>query len=634
MSAPTEQGREAHPVAEEERADGVRDELLRPIDLHFGEALARWARPPPDAAGAALLARLGARLSAELGRQNACLTLGELDSPDWPDVAELRALLDASGVLQTPDRPAPLVLRDDRLYLARFDAYEGGVADALTRRGALRVRASAEDDASVARRLRELFPDEGDIDWQRVAAAIALERALAVITGGPGTGKTTTVTRLLVMLLEQAGSRPLRIRLAAPTGKAAARLTESIRESRQRLLDAGLCSEEIAARLPESAETLHRLLGFRALENGFRYGADLPLAADVVVVDEASMVDLRMMAQLLAALGDDTRLILLGDKDQLSSVEAGRVLGDLCAWTDTHFERQRWSVDAARKLQALTGYDFAALADAAVPPLADCLCLLLRSHRFDAASAIGRFAVAVNDGRPGPAVEALAAGHEDLVWDADGGTRAVLEGALDEYRDALRLALEPDVDPLAALAAYGRFQLLCATRGGPFGVARLNAALEAGFRGEGLIPPGDVMYPGRPVMVTVNDYAAGLFNGDTGLLLRGADGALRAWFLGPDRALRSVRPTRLPHHETVFAMTVHKSQGSEFDRVAVVLPAEPGANEDRLLTREMLYTAVTRARSGVRVHATQAVLERAIGRRTRRASGLRGRLWGDDDGTS
>lgn len=606
----------------------ISDDAPRPIDRHFGAALVRWAAPQPAAADAALIERLGMVLSMELGRQNSCLPLDALPGDDWPAAAHIAAVLHAHG-LTTDEAPgAPLVLEMPWLYLARLHRHEVGIAAALHARARAPGTLQTGSLEALAARLDRLFPGtDEEVDWQRVGAAMAVARPLAVITGGPGTGKTTTVTRLLVLLLAQAGDAPLRVRLAAPTGKAAARLTESIRASRQRLLDDGLCSEAEAAALPAVAETLHRLLGYRPLENGFRHGPRAPIGADLVVVDEASMVDVRLMAQLLSALAPSTRLILLGDKDQLSSVEAGRVLGDLCAWTETHFETRRLSTAAATTLGALTGHDLGALAAPDVPPLADCLCLLRRSHRFDAASAIGRFAAAVNAGDAGAAHEALRAGDASLLWSEAGEPEDVVAAAVAGYREALMLAAVPGADPGAALEAFGRFQVLCATRGGPFGVARINAAVEAAFRRDGLIPAGDVRFAGQPVMVTVNDYAAGLFNGDTGVLLRDPDGQLRAWFMGPDRTLRALRPTRLPHHETVFAMTVHKSQGSEFDAVEVVLPAAPGDNERRLLTRELLYTAATRARSRVHLHALPAVLDAAVAHRTRRASGLRERLW-------
>lgn len=609
----------------------------RAVDRHFGDALARWAgRAPGSSAGRALRA-VGTLLSAELGRQHSCLALARvhelarlagLEGELPEDVATVATLLRDSGLLGT-GRDAPLVLEDGRLYLTRYHGYERTVAEALAARAGA-VEPAGADPARLAVRLAALFPnDEDAVDWQRVGAAMALDRRLAVITGGPGTGKTTTVTRMLLVLLEEAGDAPLRIRLAAPTGKAAARLTESVRQSKARLAAEGRADAAVLERLPETAETLHRLLGWRPLENRFRHGAERRVPADVVVVDEASMVDLRMMARLLEALAPETRLVLLGDRDQLSSVEAGRVLADLCAWTERHFVTRRLSRTQAERLGALTGFDLAALAGEAVPALADCLCLLERSHRFDPASAMGRFAAAVNGGDAERALAELRRRAPGLTWSGEGAAPAALvTDAADRYEAAVTLAATPGAEPEAALAAFGRYQLLAATRGGPFGVEALNAAVEGELARRGRIRPDLPFHAGRPVMIVVNDYALGLYNGDTGVVLVDEDGRTRVWFAASDGGVRAVAPTRLPAHETIYAMTVHKSQGSEFDAVTVVLPDDPTENEQRLLTREMLYTAVTRARSTVHVHAGEAVLRRTVARRTERASGLRARLWG------
>jgi exodeoxyribonuclease V alpha subunit len=615
------------------------EDAIRPIDRHFGEALVRWSGRSAASSEATLLRALGTALSAELGRQHSCIELGHLGALAWPvrdaDGAVpgpevVRSLLLETALVGDADR-APLVLDGDRLYLGRYHRYETRVAEALRRRAASTPQATGDVDR-LRTRLEALFPaDDAAINWQRVGAAMALDRPLAVITGGPGTGKTTTVTRMLLMLLEQSGGEArLRIRLCAPTGKAAARLTESIRLSKVRLAQEGLAASDVLDRLPETAETLHRLLAYRPLENRFRYGAEQQIPADVVVVDEASMVDLRMMAQLLDALRPETRLVLLGDKDQLSSVEAGRVLGDLCAWTERHFDRQRLSRPQATRLSAVTGFDLSTLAGDAVPALADCLCLLERSHRFDAGSAMGRFATAVNGGDPTAAFAALEAGDASLTWSGGAGqVEGLVDWVADRYAEALSECVHPGCDPGVALAAFGRFQLLAATRRGSAGVERLNEAVEARLARRGLIRPDQPFYAGRPLMVVVNDYALGLYNGDVGLVLADAEGQLRAWFADAEGGVRDVRPGRLPAHETTFAMTVHKSQGSEFDRVAVALPDAPGENERRLLTREMLYTAVTRARSGVHLHAGAEVVRAAIAQRTERTSGLRVRLWGE-----
>ncbi|MEE4298257.1 MAG: exodeoxyribonuclease V subunit alpha [Pseudomonadales bacterium] len=592
---------------------------IRPLDAHFGRALARWSEGALAGAEHRLVERLGTRLSAELGRQNVCLELTALAAEgDWTAPAELRGVLDRAGLLAGAE-PAPLVLDGDRLYLARFHDYEARLAAALLDRARDSLLEEGEI-VSLAPRLAALFPGGEAPDWQRVAAATALDRRLAVIAGGPGTGKTTTVARLLVLLLECAGAGGApKIRLAAPTGKAAARLTESLREARTALEATGATTPEVLAALPGSASTLHRLLGFRSPENRFVHGPSAPLAVDVVVVDEASMIDLRLMAQLVSALPREARLVLLGDPDQLSSVEAGRVLGDLCAWTETQVDAARFTRAGAARLSRLVGTDLTSMAGDAVPPLADALCRLRRSHRFDAGGELGRFARAVNEGDAARARALLAAEGRGLRALRD--TKALVEEAVTGYEEAVRIAR--DGTPEQALAAFARFQVLCASRRGRLGVERMNVTVEQALRRRGLLEGGDRQYAGRPVMVTVNDYGLGLFNGDVGVVLHDARGVARAWFMAPDRTVRSVRAARLPAHETAFAMTVHKSQGSEFDRVLVAL----GDDEPRLLTRELLYTAVTRARSEALVHATDAALERAVRTRSERRSGLRARLW-------
>ena len=591
---------------------------IRALDEHFGRALRRWCAEGLDDAARSLLERLGVRLSAELGRQNGFLDLDALAAEgDWPDRQALERVLRASGLLTTDAMAGPLVLEAGALYLARLHSYEQALAEALTARAATTLLPDAALEARASR-LARLFPSEEDPDWQRVAAATALDRRLAVIAGGPGTGKTTTVARLLVLLLEGAEDG-VRIRLAAPTGKAAARLTESLRDARGALEAAGVDAAVLDA-LPDGASTLHRLLGYRVRENGFRYGPDTPLAADVVVVDEASMVDLRLMAQLVSALPDHARLVLLGDPDQLSSVEAGRVLGDLCAWVGAHGDVDRFTPAGAERLSRLVGSDLSGFAGAAAPPLADALCVLRRSHRFDAGGALGRFARAVNEGQEETALALIAADEPGLGRIAD--QAALLDAAVEGYVAAVEAAVD-GADGATVLAACARFQVLCASRHGPLGVERVNVSIEQRLRARGLVRGGEGHYAGRPVIVTVNDYGLGLFNGDVGVILRGDDGVARACFLAPDRTVRSVRASRLPAHETAFAITVHKSQGSEFDRVLVVL----GDEEPRLLTRELLYTAVTRARSGARLFASDDALRRAVATRSERRSGLRTRLW-------
>jgi exodeoxyribonuclease V alpha subunit len=431
-----------------------------------------------------------------------------------------------------------------------------------------------------------------------------------VISGGPGTGKTRTVTAILALLLEQAG-QSLRIAMAAPTGKAAARLAESAGRARLELdLD-----PKIVSALPTEAVTLHRLLGFRPGHAEPRHGRDDPLHLDVLVVDETSMVDLPLMARLAAALRPSTRLVLLGDKDQLASVEAGMVLGDICG----RGREARYGPALCKDLEELAGVR---LASGQGPLIANHVAVLRNSYRFGQGSGIGAAAQAVKDGDADKAIGVLT--------DTDYPDAAIERLGAEGFRELLRQWLVPRMrtclqseSPGAALDAFNRFRILCALREGPYGVRTLNAICELVLEQAGLISRrGGEHYAGQPVMVTRNDYSLGLFNGDVGILLRDSMGRLRAWF----DTLEGVRPVivpRMPPHETVFAMTVHKSQGSELDDVMLVLPE----GDSRSLTRELLYTGITRARNRVSLSAAPEAVLRAVKTRVQRSSGLYEALW-------
>jgi exodeoxyribonuclease V alpha subunit len=591
--------------------------LLGELDLQFAALIGRLADDESRelALGAALASHwsTGGHVCLELEQ-----VAGRGLAPEHPDLIApeladwIRALAE-SPVVGAPGDYRPLILDPaGRLYLHRYWRYESELAAELAARAGEPV--TGLDRERLAAGLRELFPAQTGIrpDWQQLAAAQALLRRFCVISGGPGTGKTSTVVRILALLRQQSGGDRLKIGLAAPTGKAAARMQESIRAAKQRL---GLAPELVAA-IPDAAQTLHRLLGWRPDGAGFRYGRDNPLPLDLLIVDEASMVDLALMARLLRALGPDTRLILLGDRDQLASVEAGAVLGDICGPVPG------FSPAFAAQLGALTGAEAPAAAGRP-PPLADCLAVLRHSYRFGADSGIGRLAQAVNQGR-GEAACALLAAREpaDIAW-LDPGLEPA-GAALDGYREYLQL-LAAGAEPGQVFAAFARFQVLCALRQGPFGVAGLNQAIETGLQRAGLIAPRAGWYPGRPVMVVRNDYNLHLYNGDIGITVADPQrpGRLQVCFLSADGALRRLAPARLPPHETVYAMTVHKSQGSEFEQVLLVLPDA----DNPLLTRELVYTGITRARTGFRLRAPAGLLALAVGRRLARASGLRDALW-------
>lgn len=577
-----------------------------PLERAFIDCLQRLA---PDAPEPVLLA---AALCCEaLGRGDVCLPLARFaDRRPWadsettvPPLEQWRTHLQGSALVGRPGDYAPLILCDDRLYLARYHAYEARLAEQLLARAG---ELPEFDEGRLSESLARLFAfNQQSPDWQRLAAAQAVRRRLSVISGGPGTGKTTTVVRLLAALLEQPGCERLAIGLAAPTGKAAARMAEAIRNAK-----AGLpVSDAIKAALPDEARTLHRLLGSRGDSPRVRHDADNPLPLDVLVVDEASMVDLALMAKLVDALPPRARLILLGDKDQLAAVEAGAVFAELC-------EGRGFDAQAANDLQRITGQ--CVPVQAPTSRLGDAVVLLTHSHRFAGDSGIGELARRINDGDAPGTLKLLRENRPDLQWNPAPVPTTLVERLEQGYAAYLHAARQ--ADPALAFAAFNRFRALTAQREGAFGVSGLNEALEMRLKRQLGVPARERWYPGRAVMVRQNDYALGLFNGDIGLCLASEHG-LRVYFEGDD-GHRAFAPARLPSHESAFAMTVHKSQGSEFDEVLLVLPDQPSP----LLTRSLLYTGITRAKGRVEIWALPARLQEAVSTRADRAAGLAQRL--------
>jgi exodeoxyribonuclease V alpha subunit len=598
---------------------------------------------------------LAALVLSELeGRGHSCLLLSDLagdpatllgwDEDDWKALARAAKPLPKSvkgwteklagceqvWEVESFDYDQPLVLDGERLYLRRYWRDETLVA------GSVRARALDRhpvEPGEVHRWLDLLFASvevpgtNPHPDWQKLACAIALRGAVAIITGGPGTGKTYTVARLLALLFATApDAARQRIALAAPTGKAAARLKQSIDKALTELdarIGEALPLRELTLRMG-AARTLHSLLGARPDSRSFAYHRGNPLDVDVLIVDEASMVHLEMMASLLDALPPGATLILLGDKDQLASVEAGAVLGDLCHSA----QAGDYDVDTLAYIRAASGEVVPAEFAGAGGPLAQQTVMLRHSRRFG--GPIGRLALAVNAGDVDAAVDVLREGDPAVRWFEHAQPHNLLALADGGYRPYLeRLAAGPQGLPhedwvRAVLQHFESFRILCALREGEWGVEGLNGAIEQRLENAGLIVRGGDWYVGRPVMVTRNDYGTGVYNGDIGLTLPDPSrpDSLRVWFLEGD-TVRSVLATRLRHVETAYAMTVHKSQGSEFAHTVLALPKEGGA----VLARELVYTGITRAsRRFTLTTPAPAVLGEAILKRTHRASGLRGMI--------
>ncbi len=559
----------------------------------------RWGLP--DAAGPVL-----ERFFASWAAGHTSLELS-------PEEADLLAHCAAVNDSSAGSSPAPLVLRDTRLQSWRLDQAETRVAARLRELANEKTQVPAGDtpdgppeldapdaanSAGNAADVAQLFPDPQSA--QRRAAELGLRRALALVTGGPGTGKTTTAARLLALLANREPG--IRVALAAPTGKAAARLGEAIGQA-ARQLDGQLAG--VRPRLERAAfqaRTLHRLLGWNPRTDRCQFHAANPLPYDVVVVDEASMLDLVLWDRLLWALGRGTRLVVLGDHRQLESVQPGRVLAEMiAAATD----------DGNRGATGRT-----------TGPLADCYIELDRNYRFESHPGISRLAAAIRNYDGDTALQTLS--NQEYREELFHFPSAQVDNALAQVWPEVMAVVRAST-PEEALAALARIRILCALRRGPYGVEGVNARVESRLRREGL-PAGEWAH-GRPVLVTANDPHSGLFNGDVGVLLNRGDGrGITAWFPGLQEP-RSVPLAALPSHDTAWAITVHRSQGSEFESVLLVLP--PQAHE--LAGPELLYTGMTRARARILLAADEVALRAACQQRPPRRTGLLEKLRAPND---
>ena len=505
-------------------------------------------------------------LSSEQAAGHSCIQLGD---DDLALLTQCRLVFAASVISEETTRP--LVLEGNHLFLNRYWQYEANLVSNIFKRISLNIATSGSEGL-----LDKYFPLQSgvtEVDWQREAAKSASEQAFTMITGGPGTGKTTTVLKILA-LLQELNDGQLAISLAAPTGKAAMRLQQSLIEGKQGL---ALNDQNLLESIPDSVSTLHRLLGPINQSNKFRHHRDKPLSCDLLVVDESSMIDLAMMSKLLEALHPKARLILLGDKDQLASVESGAVLNDLCS------SLPQQTVE------------------------------LKKTWRFS--GPIKDFAQAINTQQATVAFNLLS----------DEASNDQLSLLNENWQDHIYQQYQPyiqqirsDSDPATAMATFSKFQVLAAVRQGEFGVEGINRHLEKRLQSSQMqtqLP----WYHGKPIMITRNDTSLGLFNGDIGIcLFDDEESQLSVWFQDTQGSFRAVIPARLPQHETVFAMTIHKSQGSEFDRVMIVLPDKPMP----ILSRELLYTGVTRTKKQVDIASSESVFNYTVSQQVVRNSGI------------
>lgn len=541
-----------------------------------------------------------------------------------PKLSEWIKTLSQSRVVGRPGEFRPLILdKKNRLYLYRYWDYENRLSNAIKNR--IKEDIQGIDISILKESLNRLFPNNGpdEFNWHKVAGVIAAFKKFCVITGGPGTGKTYTTAKILALLLEISRKDKLNILLAAPTGKAAARIGESIKAAKKTLN----CSDDIIDAIPSEAYTIHRMLKTIPGSPYFYHNAENPLAADIVVVDEVSMVDLALMSKLFFAVKNDARIILIGDRDQLASVEAGFVMADICDRDNIHLFSKYFCQQFEKLAQYKMDISSEKLKD--TPGLYDCMVVLKKSYRFIDTSGIGECSRAVNNGKFDETFSILKSNPGQIDWKKISRPKDLLmalpKEVVNGYSDYLNCS-----DPHKALELFNRFRILCAVKFGALGVTEINKLTEDILNRKGLIELDNLStypwYRGRPVLIMRNDYSLELFNGDIGITMPEPDSKrkeLYVYFPGVSGKLRRFLPHRLPEHETAYAMTVHKSQGSEFENVLLVLP-----NQDYpVLTRELLYTGITRAKNHISIWGRKEIIKTTTLRKIKRNSGLRDALW-------
>jgi exodeoxyribonuclease V alpha subunit len=556
------------------------------LSHYFGEFIAAQSNQSADS----LVGCTAALLSESNQQGNVCVDLDQYQSRPLfsasqavaPDLLDWQSRLLASPAIGQPGEICPLILEQGRLYLYRYWRYETELAMSILSRA---TETFVPNPEGLKKMLSSLYPNDS-YQQQKLAVELAVKQRFTLISGGPGTGKTTTVINILRALLAQ--QPHLRIELTAPTGKAAARLMESIRQR----MDAKETGDADSKLFPQRASTVHRLLGYG--KSGTRFDKHHRLPLDCIVIDEASMIDLPLMYHLVDALPAGARVILLGDRDQLASVEAGSVLADISGLG--------LSINESKY------------------PLSNAIAFLRDSYRFDAQSEIGILSSQVNQGDSKAAIRFLAGAKQHVVWKpslSDQFDNVILQHILDQYRPVIQAETIEE-----AFAALESFRVLCAVHNGVFGISEINRRIELAMHARGWIEPVE-QYHGKAILIHRNDYESGLFNGDIGLLWRDSDDRVYACFRHTEQGIRRVSINNLPDHSPAWAMSVHKSQGSEFDSVLLIMP---GINQQRALSRELLYTGITRARNSLMIYASQDAIEYACQHTAQRYSGLAQKL--------
>ena len=529
----------------------------------------------------------------------------------FPSIPQWCEILLSSDVAGLPGDYKPLIVDNNRLYLHRYWNYEQKLVKSLLSR--INTTFPMDFDKYIDQ-ITSLFNNsEAGLDFQHIAALVSLVNKCTIISGGPGTGKTTTVAKILALLLIVHGKK-LRIALAAPTGKAAARLSSSITQA----LPAITCSDEIKSCIPSQATTLHRLLGTISHSPEFIYNETNPLPYDIVVIDEASMIDLALMSKLITSLSAECKLILLGDKDQLSSVEAGSVLGDICDTGTPH----SFTSDFCKKLQAIVP-EFT-VSTKSEPQFANCLVTLQKSYRFDNMSGIGLLSRAINDGDSDLAFEILSRPDQKECVFKPLSTLSDFNSMLHNFSRTHFAPLHKTTDPQLLFSSLDSFRILCAVRNSSFGVNAINEQITSMLFQKKSDPTQ--VFHGKPIIITSNNYSLNIFNGDTAVIVQDSSDStnLKVAFRNQDNSIRYLLLRQIVSWEPAYSLTVHKSQGSEFDSVLVILPPV----QSPVLTRELLYTAVTRAKKRVEIWGTPQILSSCINSQIVRTSGLREKLWG------